>query len=178
MKLLPSCSQSTCIHKKKQQSAFFQRKKREGDEKCAVLQVDFAENYTSAYQDEIQAAHWHQSQITVFTAVAWIKEEAQSYVLVSDNLHHEKKSVTAFLSGVIKNMMSKHSTINVVHIFSDGAASQFKNKYIWAFLSITFNQIFLKVSVKWHYFATSHGKGAVDGVGSTVHSSSKCREVC
>ena len=63
---------------KRQQSAFFQEKKKGGNESSAVLQVDFAENCTAGYQDEIQAAHWNQIQITIFTAVSWIKEEAQS----------------------------------------------------------------------------------------------------
>ena len=33
----------------------------------AMLQVDFAENYMSTAQDEIQSAHWKQNQITLFT---------------------------------------------------------------------------------------------------------------
>lgn len=35
-----------------------------------ALQVDFAENYATVIQDEIQAAHWAHTQITIFTAVA------------------------------------------------------------------------------------------------------------
>lgn len=58
----------------------------------------------------------------------------------------------------------KHPAMKEIHIFSDGAASQFKNKFIWCFMSTTFKELFPALRVQWHFFATSHGKGAVDGV--------------
>ncbi len=36
--------------------------------RVAVLQMDFAENYTCTTQDEIQSAHWNQNQVTLFTS--------------------------------------------------------------------------------------------------------------
>ena len=33
----------------------------------AMLQVDFAENYMSTVQDEVQSEHWKQNQITLFS---------------------------------------------------------------------------------------------------------------
>ena len=50
--------------------------------------------------------------------------------------------------------------------FSDRPSSQFKNRYIVRFLSEMRESS--ELSLRWHYFATSHGKGAVDGVGGTV----------
>jgi len=51
--------------------------------------------------------------------------------------------------------------------FSDGAASQFKQKYL--FVNLHLMQVQHKLErFAWHFFATSHGKGAVDGVGGTV----------
>lgn len=35
-------------------------------------------------------------------------------------------------------------------------------------MSTTFKELFPTIRVQWHFFATSHGKGAVDGVGATV----------
>ena len=32
----------------------------------AVLQIDFAENYSTFYQDEVQLAYWVETQITIF----------------------------------------------------------------------------------------------------------------
>lgn len=36
----------------------------------------------------------------------------------------------------------KHPAMKALHIFSDGAASQFKNKFIWCFMSTTFKELF------------------------------------
>lgn len=51
-------------------------------------------------------------------------------------------------------------------IFSDGAASQFKN--IKCFANLIRLQTEFNISVSWHFFATSHGKTAGDGVGGNL----------
>ena len=53
-----------------------------------------------------------------------------------------------------------------VHIFSDGTASQFKNKFIFKLLCVLKEK--LQLDLMWHFFATSHGKGAVDGIGGSI----------
>ena len=50
------------------------------------------------------------------------------------------------------------------YIFSDGPSSQFKNKYIVNFL----HKLNQTIDIQWNFFATSHGKGVVDGVGGTI----------
>lgn len=60
----------------------------------------------------------------------------------------------------------KNPDVEEVHIFSDGPSFQFKNKYMVQLLH-TFQKN-LGARISWHYFATSHRKGAVDGVGGTV----------
>ena len=47
-----------------------------------------------------------------------------------------------------------------------GAASQFKNKYIFQLLC--YLQEKHKLSLAWHFVATSHGKGAVDEINGSV----------
>ena len=47
----------------KRQQALANKHEREAIDECAdkaLLQVDFSENYTGIYQDEIQSAHWQQ----------------------------------------------------------------------------------------------------------------------
>ena len=53
-------------------------------------------------------------------------------------------------------------------IWSDGPSSEFKNRfmvYLLQHLSRKYNKPFT-----WKYFATSHGKGVVDGVGGRAKS--------
>ena len=84
---------------------------------------------------------------------------------MSDETTHDKKAVAVFMSQVFEKFIKKkHPEIKQVYVFSDGPSSQFKNKYIANFIHVL-NKI---VPMQWNYFATSHGKGVVDGIGGTV----------
>ena len=74
------------------------------DSKIAVLQMDFAENYMCVAQDEIQSAHWNQSQVTLFTTVTWLKGEVMSKVIVSDCMQHTKTTVMVFLDEILETL--------------------------------------------------------------------------
>jgi len=50
--------------------------------------------------------------------------------------------------------------------FSDGVASQYKNRK--NFLNLCYHEKDFGIRAEWHFSATSHGKGACDGVGGTV----------
>ena len=50
--------------------------------------------------------------------------------------------------------------------FSDGAASQYKNRK--NFINLCLHEDDFGISAEWHFYATSHGKGAFDGVGGSV----------
>lgn len=113
---------------KDQQSKYFKHCKVDIDEGQAILQVDFAENYATVSQDEQQSAHWNHSQVTVFTAVAWLKDECKSFAVVSDDLDHDKYAVWAILK-VILHSLKHENMVSSVKIFSDGCAAQFKNRY-------------------------------------------------
>lgn len=136
----------------------------------AIVQVDFAENYSCKHQDKIQSAHWNQQLITLFTIAVWTINEAnnitcESHIIISDDFEHEKTSVLVFMSTVLETLVKqKHPEVTKAHIFSDGQSSQFKNKYIVSILS----KLAKIVQVQWNYFATSHGKGVVDSIGGTI----------
>lgn len=54
-----------------------------------------------------------------------------------------------------------------LEFFSDGAASQFKQHYLFSNLG-WFKESYSLDELTWNFFATSHGKGAVDGVGGAI----------
>ena len=60
--------------------------------------------------------------------------ETESYAIVSDQLDHNKEAVCTFLDKLLADLRTKQEIIDKVNILTDGAASQFKNKYIFAFL--------------------------------------------
>lgn len=165
-------------HVKQVQAAAYQEERAAMDQVSskALLQVDFAENYTCVAQDEIQSAHWHQRQVSLFTAALWHSGELHPIVLVSDNLVHAKETVVAYMSQVLEQVPE---SVTEVSIWSDGPASQFKNRFIAESLKVLQHKCGKKLT--WNYFATSHGKGPVDGIGGSlkrqVWNAVKCRKV-
>lgn len=155
-----------CYYKDKQAKYFDQKRSTLSAEEC-LIQVDFSENYQTGYQDEIQSAHFTYKQVTIFTCCVWTTLGVRSYAVVSDYLQHDKYAVYTFLQGLIGAVKQDNPHITSVCLFSDGAASQFKQRFILSNLN------HLKAAndleqFEWNFFASSHGKGAVDGVGGTL----------
>ena len=157
------------IHRyiKRKQAAHMEKILHNCDGESILLQIDFSENASLMMQNEIQSAHWNHSQVTIFTAHAWIDENnKESFALISNCLDHTKEAVYTFMTFLYKYLLEKYPSIKLINTFSDGAASQFKQRYL--FSNIPLWEINLKIQILWHFFATSHGKGAVDGIGGTV----------
>lgn len=156
----------THCYVKRVQQQYFQKRKMSIAKDEVVLQIDFAENYRLVNQNEIQSAHFSYSQVTIFTCVAWLHTGTKSFAITSNELAHNKYDVYCFLSLIIKKLKKKHP-ISKIFIFSDGCASQFKNKFIMSSLP-HFRKEFNVSHFEWNFFATSHGKGAVDGIGAVL----------
>ena len=155
------------VYVKRKQAAFMEEITKNVDGKTIAMQVDFSENATLACQNEIQSAHWQHSQATLFTAHAWVdtgKEE--STVIVSDDLDHTKLAVYTFVSKLISILREKYPEFERVHVFSDGPSSQFKQRFLFSNLYPWQKQFDCEIC--WHFLATSHGKGIIDGLGGTV----------
>lgn len=146
----------------------------EGDMACAqmedsdscLVQMDFSENYSALYQDEIASAYFGQKQITVYTVTMWYRKQTVSLILTSDVREHDKDTVAAFTSTILNIVESEFPGVASVIIWTDGPASQYKNKFVFALLP------HLKklhgVNIEWNYFATSHGKGPCDALGGNA----------
>ena len=109
--------------------------------------------------------------MTVFTACAWVNEECVSFAIVSDYMHHDKHMTIISLVKILKVLLERFPTIGEINLFSDGAAQHFKQRFFLN--SVTLLPEFLEVhrdtlKIDYNFFATSHGKGAVDGVGGSV----------
>ncbi len=118
---------------KREQAAAFDSLKSLCDSKSIVLQVDFSENATIESQMEVQAAHWHHSQATLFTTHAWINNTTNfSMVVISDYLNHTKNSVFVFMQCIFQTIRVKFPSIETVNVFSDGPTSQFKQRFLFS----------------------------------------------
>ena len=153
-----------------QQSMFYNQCKSSLKLGEIVVSADFSENYAFILQDAAQGFQWNNSQATIHPFVAYFRESDSinhlSFVIISDILHHDtiagylyQKRLIAFLK---KNLVAPQKII----YFSDGAASQYKNRK--NFINLCHHQADFGLRAEWHFSATSHGKGACDGLGGTV----------
>ena len=160
---------SFLVHRfvKRKQQAHFLIIIDECDFTAVVFQVDFSENATLLEQNEVQSSHWTHKQVTIFTAHAWIKKHVkESFAIISDYLNHTKDAVYTFMSKLSDYLVKTYSSIKLINVFSDGASSQFKQRYLFSNLYEWEKEF--SINLIWNFFATSHGKGAVDGIGGTL----------
>jgi hypothetical protein len=149
-----------------QQQAFYKKKKEQNDDQATIV-VDFAENYLARMQHEIQKAFFGRKQISLFTCVSYVGSESPiSIVIASDDLQHTKEQVHTYIKFIIEYLKGLHPHINHIEVFSDGAASQFKNRFTLSL--VHFAPEDFGVTMSWNFFATSHGKSSADGLGGTV----------
>jgi len=134
---------------------------------CRVLQVDFAMAYSCEYQNEIQSALWARDSVTLFTGAVFFEGTCKTYLICSDTRDKGKSTVYAFMMYLYQNMPQQTGNIQEV-IFTDGPSSEFKNRFCMKLLRDI--SLKLKKDVTWKYFATSHGKGVVDGIGGKAKS--------
>jgi hypothetical protein len=151
---------------KRAQSGLFERIKENTDDRKLLLQVDYAENFAMDQQDAIQSAHWNTKTLSIFTAHAWCGAANYSFALVSDNVTHDKYCVSVCLNYIISELNQYLPDLEEIVFFSDGAASQFKQRYLFQNMTRMMAQHDLKLS--WNFFATSHGKGVVDAIGGII----------
>lgn len=102
-------------------------------------------------------------QISLFIAVLRHAKKLYAKAMASDNTHHNKDTIVAYL---FKVFSSFPATVKIVKIWSDGPSSQFKNKFIAAVIPILEEKFGVKIY--WNFYATAHGKACVDGIGATV----------
>ena len=104
-----------------------------GDGKNILFQVDFSENASLLMQNEIQSIHWNHSQATLCTAHAWINQDCKgSIVIISDDLNHTKHAIYTFMLFLYNHLTTKCPITETINTFGDGAAFQFKQRYLFS----------------------------------------------
>lgn len=128
-----------------------------------VLIYDFSENYSCTVQDAVQAYHWSTPQVTVHPICMYYKGadgelKNQSLVIISENLNHNFLAVFAFQRKLIDYIkkQEKFRHIKKLTIFSDGAPTQYKNKF--NFYNTCLFKEYFGYEAELHFFATAHGK--------------------
>lgn len=142
---------------------FAEHKKDQETGNLRMLNVDFAMNFTPEPQQEIQKALWSRASVTLFTAAVEMNGVDQSFLIASDCKSKDKRAVITFLDYIYGQLPSVTDPNVTEVIWSDGAASEFKNQFMLRmllYLAQKYNKAFT-----WKFFCTSHGKGKCDAIG-------------
>lgn len=101
-------------------------------------QVHKSENYSFLLQNSVQRAYWNNRQATIHPFACYYRSIDKNgdniiplnLVTISDNLTHNTKAVYSFQE-VLTSFLKKKKILNISKIiyFSDGAVSQYKNRY-------------------------------------------------
>ena len=78
----------------------------------------------------------------------------------TDLTDHTNTTIVVYLDYLLNIHAVYRSNI---FLWSDGTSSRFKNRFMARFMEMSEEKHASNIS--WNFFATSHGKGAVDGVG-------------
>ena len=137
----------------------------------AMIHIDFAENYVAKSHRAIQAVHFgaSQKQITLHNGVFFVGPDSQSHTFstISNSLEHGPPGIWAYMNPVLDSILSKYPKVKVIHFFSDGPATQYRQKLNF----FLFTQMIADRGLtygSWNYLEAGHGKGIPDGVGATL----------
>lgn len=155
----------------KQQSQYLNHLKETITIGVFITLLDFSENFSFIVQDAVQGFHWNNSQATIHPFVFYFKDENNqlrngNFVIISDCLKHDATAVNLFIKHYLQFLQENYEQRSKVIYFSDGCGGQYKNKN--NFLNVTYHQSDFELQAEWHFFATSHGKSASDGIGGTL----------
>lgn len=71
-----------------------------------------------------------------------------------------------FLKTILNKFKQLAPDVNKVLVFSDNCVGQFKSRYNVSIVCHAENDF--NITLEWNFFASGHGKGAVDGVGGSI----------
>ena len=104
-----------------------------------LVLLDFAENYAFVLQDAAQGFHWNNAQATIHPFVCYYRSDDTlkhiSHIVISDFMKHDTVSVHLFQRNLVRFLKDRFdATPSKMIYFSDGAASQYKNRKNFSYL--------------------------------------------
>lgn len=142
----------------------------------AVVHVDFSENYSLKFAEEVQSFHFGGSrkQVSLHTAVIYTHNfdtglvTPTSMCTLSDCLRHDAAAIWAHLVPLIEEVLKLNGFIDTIHFLSDSPSSQYRNKNMFYIITQIHKDFPVLHKVTWNYSESGHGKGAPDGIRATL----------
>lgn len=155
---------------KKQADYLKNLKEKLGSQQLIAI-MDFSENLAFEIQNAVQSYYYAKQQCTLHPICLYYKEnnelKQRSIIIIAESLKHNVEAVYLFQSKLVEYLKktNEFKTKNEIIFFTDGAASQYKNKK--NFLNLCLFEKDFNLKSEWHFFATSHGKSPCDALGGT-----------
>lgn len=142
----------------------------------AVIHVDFSENYSLKFAEEVQSFHFGGSrqQVSLHTSVIYTHDfslgniKPTSICTISDCVRHDAAAIWAHLIPLISKVTEINPFITTLHFLSDSPISQYRNKFMFYIITRIRNDFGQISRITWNYTEAGHGKGAPDGVGAVL----------
>ena len=116
---------------KRRQANYFELIKSTSDAETICVQVDYSENFRLEVQDLVQGSFFTKNAVSLFTCYVWSLGTNYSFVYVSNNLSHDKYCINATLDDLFEKLKIKFRHLKQVYVFSDSAAQQCKQKFLF-----------------------------------------------
>ncbi|GAB1865911.1 hypothetical protein CAJAP_06990 [Camponotus japonicus] len=152
----------------KQQTQYFDEKRRMLSPGEVIVGIDFAENFKYVVQDAAQAVHFNNDQCSICTVVYYYKEKSEllhkSLVFLSDCTKHDTAAVYTVQTLLLPHIEENVKNVKKIVYVSDGAKQHFKNRF--QMVNLVNHASDFGIPAEWHCHATAHGKSTCDGVGA------------
>lgn len=89
---------------------------------------------------------------------------SQSFCTIAEANSHKPAAIWAHLTPIIKLIETESPMVNVVHFFSDGPSSQYRQKNN-VYLFAHFKEVYKWQYATWSFLESGHGKNVADGIG-------------
>ena len=113
----------------------------------SLLHIDFSENYSCKYSEEIQSVHFGGShkQASLHSGVLYTtgEEAPHTFCFISPSRRHDPVAIAAHLDPALKVVREQHPQVRKLHFFYLST-----EPYKYGFKEIT-----------WNFFEASHEKG-------------------
>ncbi|KAK6185006.1 hypothetical protein SNE40_007337 [Patella caerulea] len=135
----------------------------------ALIHMDFSENFSCQYHQEVQSVHFGSShnQATLHTVMLYTSAGSTPICTISDSVRKDPAAIWCHLNPILMFIKETFPEIKSLHFLSDGPSTQYKNRTNFAMFSKKiYDMGFMEAS--WNFLETSHGKGAPDGIGAVI----------
>ena len=132
--------------------------------KSMCIRVDWSENANLFQTRQEKGSYYHNIYLSVNAVVSYQGECISSHGTLSDATSHHAPAVWASLEKILEPFNLQQ--LSHLYIISDSPVNQYRNKNN-AFLTKRF-AVKNKIDITWVFTESGHGKGPMDGVGSSI----------